>query len=559
MGERENAIRKSGMNNTDNIDYDEMEKELEKELEDSLTELKLLKEDKAKIGNPEALGNTVANVVWDQFIMQVGAVAGEDFIKENRGLTLDLRNEAHIQTTENFEKGKIALHNNKIDNQGRYDAWQENYERDENGKIRTHTDRTGKEVPTLKKGVRDRFDKERPKGSAEKGTDMDHTVPAAELIRDPGVNAHLSKEDQEAFANSSKNLNEMDSSLNRSKGDLSTTDWLDTPNANGQKPSEIFGLPPEQEQALREKDREAREELDRIKKEGEKRSIETGKQSQREEAFRIGGKALRAAVMGMLAELTRTIIKKLVAWLKEEKKNLNTFLNQVKEAIADFVKNLKENLITAGKTVTSTVLNAIVGPVMRTVQKIWELIKQGGKSVKDAIDYLNAPENQRKSFAVRMLEAGKIVVAGLSGMGALVLGEVIEKGLMTVPVFAVEIPLLGSLASIFGIFFGAIVAGIAGALVLNWIDQVIGNRVKLENTKQQIEKGNDAIVVQQNLLDLTQKKLAGEKMVVKNTIEKHHEVMHEFIKGTEDNKMPYKGDNDSEAWSNEMNFILDQM
>lgn len=559
MGERENAIRKSGMNNTDNIDYDEMEKELEKKLEDSLAELKLLKEDKAKIGNPEALGNTVANIVWDQFIMQVGTVAGEDFIRENRGLTLDLRNEAHIQTTENFEKGKIASHNDKTDYQGRYDDWQGNYERDENGKIRTHTDRSGKEVPTLKKGARDRFDKGRMKGSATKGTDMDHTIPAAELIRDSGVNAHLSKEEQEAFANSSKNLNEMDSRLNRSKGDLSMTDWLDTPNANGQKPSEIFDLPPEQEQALRENDREAREELDRIKKEGEKRSIETGKQSQREEAFRIGGKALRAAVMGMLAELTRTIIKKLVAWLKEEKKNLNTFLNQVKEAIADFVKNLKENLITAGKTVTSTVLNAIVGPVMRTVQKIWELIKQGGKSVKDAIDYLNAPENQGKSFAVRMLEAGKIVVAGLSGMGALVLGEVIEKGLMTVPVFAVEIPLLGSLASIFGIFFGAIVAGIAGALVLNRIDRLIGNRVKQENTKQQIEEGNKALVVQQNLMDSTKRRLAGEKMEMKNTIENRHEIMHEIIKETEDNKMSDKDDNDGEAWSKEMNFILDQM
>ena len=336
------------------------------------------------------------------------------------------------------------------------------------------------------------------------------------------------------------------------------TDWLDTPNANGQKPREIFGLTPEQEQELREKNRKAREELDRIKKEGEKRSIETGKQSQREEAFRIGGKALRAAVMGMLAELTRTIIKKLVAWLKKEKKNLNTFLNQVKEAIADFVKNLKENLITAGKTVTSTVLNAIVGPVMRTVQKIWELIKQGGKSVKDAIDYLNAPENQGKSFAVRMLEAGKIVVAGLSGMGALVLGEVIEKGLMTIPVFAVEIPLFGSLASIFGIFFGAIVAGIAGALVLNGIDRLIGNRAKQENTKQQIEEGNKALVVQQNS---TKRRLAGEKMEMKNSIENRHEIMHEIIKETEDNKMSDKDDNDNdgEAWSNEMNFILDQM
>lgn len=36
------------------------------------------------------------DVVWEQFVNQVAVTAGEDFIKENRGLHLDLRKEAHI-------------------------------------------------------------------------------------------------------------------------------------------------------------------------------------------------------------------------------------------------------------------------------------------------------------------------------------------------------------------------------------------------------------------------------------------------------------------------------
>ena len=50
-------------------------------------------------------------------------------------------------------------------------------------------------------------------------------------------------------------------------------------------------------------------------------------------------------------------------------------------------------------------------------------------------------------------------------------------------------------------------------------------------------------------------------MEMKNSIENRHEIMHEIIKETEDNKMSDKDDNDNdgEAWSNEMNFILDQM
>ena len=58
-----------------------------------------------------------------------------------------------------------------------------------------------------------------------------------------------------AFANSDANLNEMDSSLNRSKGDKSMTDWLDNPNSRGQKPDEIFDISAEDEAKMRLKNR----------------------------------------------------------------------------------------------------------------------------------------------------------------------------------------------------------------------------------------------------------------------------------------------------------------
>ena len=91
---------------TDVIDFDALEQSLEADLKESLEQVDLLEEEKQKIGNPEYLGNTIMQVVWDQFIMQVGSVAGDDFIKENRGLPLDLSKNAHIQTTENFAAGK---------------------------------------------------------------------------------------------------------------------------------------------------------------------------------------------------------------------------------------------------------------------------------------------------------------------------------------------------------------------------------------------------------------------------------------------------------------------
>ena len=110
MNENENALSESYINENEQIDFDALENQLESELEEQMGDLELLKEDRDKISNPESLGTTVMNVVWEQFINQVGVVAGEDFIKENRGLKLDLSKDAHIQTTDNFAEGKIATH-----------------------------------------------------------------------------------------------------------------------------------------------------------------------------------------------------------------------------------------------------------------------------------------------------------------------------------------------------------------------------------------------------------------------------------------------------------------
>lgn len=560
MNDNENALLESEEAETqsEEFDFDELERQLEEGLEDSLSELNFLEEDKVKISNPENLGNAVLGVVWDQFVIQIGSVAGEDFIKENRGMRLDLRDEAHIQTTENFANGKIALHNTEIDYQKRYDDWQSNFAKDENGNVVTHKTRSGKEEATLVKDARKPFDKDRPKGSKEKKTDMDHTVSASEIIHDPATNAHMTKDEQIAFANSDKNLNEMDASMNRSKGDNSMSDWLDNPNANGQKPDEIFDISPEEEQRLRQKDKEAREEYEKQKKEAEEKSIAAGKKSQKAEAFRIGGKALRAAVMGLLAELVRNIISKLVSWLKSKEKSLKTFLGQVKAAIATFLRNIKQNLLTAGTTVASTVLSAIFGPVVGAIQKIWALIKQGGKSVKEAIDYVKAPENRRKSFGVLMLEVGKIVMAGLTAMGALVLGEVIEKALMTFPVFAAEIPLIGSLANIIGIFLGAVVAGIAGALVMNLIDRLIAKKQKQEITERQIDKGNEVLAKQAQVIAVNQEQLHRTKAKTGKNIKARHEAAAEVMREATENIFTENKNDNAERLA-DMKAVLDQI
>lgn len=483
------------------LDFEELENMLQSQNDENLSDLEIIEKERDSIENPHRLGEVIQNVVWEQFINQIAVTAGEDFIKENRGLTLDLRKSAHIQTAENFEKGNIATHNTEVDYQKRYDDWQKNFVKDENGNIATHTTRSGKKEATLTKDARKPFDMGRPTGSKEAGTAMDHTVPAAEIVRDPAANAFLTKDEQVAFANSDKNLNEMDSSWNSSKGDKSTSEWLDNPNSNGQKPDEIFDMADEDVNKLRDKDQEAREEFERLKKEGEEKAIESGKKSRKTEAKKAAGKALRAAVMSMLAELIKSIIAKLIKWLKETKRTFETLISGIKEAISSFVHDLKNKLLGAADSVATDIVTSILGPIVGTVKKIFSMLKQGWKSLKEAIAYIKSPENKSKPFDILVLEVGKIVVAGLGGIAAVGLGELIEKGLLAIG-FTVKIPLLGSLANIIGIFLGAVVAGIAGAVAINLIDKAIAKKKEAALLDKKIDKNNQLLTAQSKMADL---------------------------------------------------------
>lgn len=537
MNKNENAIQNErdilNEQQTEELDFDELEMKLQGQLEEELGEMQFLADEKAKIGSPDNLGNVIMEVVWEQFLNQVAVTAGEDFIKENRGLHLDLRNEAHIQTIENFADGKIATHNTEIDYQKRYDDWQSNFQKDPNIEHKTsnyryneeqqvwekHDSRSGSWKKVLNKDARSDFDKGRPTGKNTANTNMDHTVSAGEIIRDPGANAHMTHEEQVAFANSEKNLNLMDSAANQSKGDSTMSEFLDS-ERDGKKAAERFNI---DEEALRKKDAEAREEYEKQKKEGEKKSVEAGKKSQKEEAFRMGKSAIRAVLMQLLAELIREIIAKLVKWFKSAKKELSTLLDSLKEAIRSFIGKMKQHLINAGNTLFTTVATAIWGPIVNTIKKVWMMLKQGWSSLKKAVEYIKDPANKGKPIGILMMEVGKIVIAGLTGAGALILGEVIEKGLMTIPIFAFEIPLLGSLANILGIFLGAVVAGIIGAIAINLLDKLIAKKREKEVQAEAIEKGNQVISTQHQIQIVNEVRLEQDKHRVHTDISERHQ------------------------------------
>ena len=498
------------------IDYEQLlglESSLEDNLKDIAEHIDRLDIDREKLQNNEYLQESIENIVWEQVRLQIAAQIGDEFIKDNNGQTLDLRKEAHIQTAENFEKGKVATHNRDVDYQERYDRWQDNFT----------TNKKGERV--LKSDAREFFDKGRDKGSG--AVHKDHTVSIKEQLNDIEMSTFFSKEEVKDFANSSKNLHDLDASANMSKGDKTMKEFLDS-ERNGLKPDERFNIDRKQ---LEKDDREAREELHKRKQENKEKAIQSGKKSRRNEALKVSGKALKAALLQLLSEFLRELISKFISWLKDTERNLSTFIEKIKEAIISFVNNLSNHLLNVGKSAVTMIASAIVGPVINTFLKAWTFIHQGWKSLKEAIDYLKNPDNKEKSVQIMMLEIGKIVVAGLSATGAIVVGEALGASLTaSFPVLAISIPLLGTIGSVIGTFMGATLSGIIGAFVLKMIDQQIVDRQIADLSSERIDQKNEMLVIQNQLLDVKNIKLEVEKNTIINTIKERHDIAASIMK-----------------------------
>lgn len=498
------------------IDYEQLlslESSLENNLKDIVEHIDQLDIDREKLQNNEYLQESIEDIVWEQVQLQLAAQIGDEFIKDNNGQTLDLRKEAHIQTAENFEKGKVATHNRDVNYQERYDWWQDNFT----------TNKKGERV--LKSDAREFFDKGRDKGSG--AVHKDHTVSIKEQLNDIEMSTFFSKEEVKDFANSSKNLHDLDASANMSKGDKTMKEFLDS-ERNGLKPDERFNIDRKQ---LEKDDREAREELHKRKQENKEKAIQSGKKSRRDEALKVSGKALKAAIFQLLSEFLKEIIKKFIVWLGEKHKNFNSFLEKLKEAISNFISNLSKHILNVGKSILTMLVTSIFGTVGEVFLKIWTFINQGWSSLKDAIDYLNNPENSSKDINIIILELGKIITAGIIATGGLALGETIGKSLIAIaPALALEIPILGSLASIIGTFMGATVAGITGAFVLKMIDQQIVDRQIADLSSEKIDQKNEMLVIQDQLLDVKNIKLEVEKNTIVNTIKERHDIAATMMK-----------------------------
>ena len=86
----------------------------------------------------------------------------------------------------------------------------------------------------------------------------------------------------------------------------------------------------------------------------------------------------------------------------------------------------------------------------------------------------------------------------------------------------IKIPLLGSLANVMGLFFASMISGVVGAIILNLIDKAIAKQQRADNVYAQIEKGNDILNKQTELINLKERKLDKTKAEVQESMQERN-------------------------------------
>ena len=149
--------------------------------------------------------------------------------------------------------------------------------------------------------------------------------------------------------------------------------------------------------------------------------------------------------------------------------------------------------------------------------------------MREAINYLFDKENKDKPMSIKIAQVGKIVMAGLTGGSAILLGEVLEKYLLAVPGMQLTIPFLGTLANVIGLFLGSLIAGIIGAIAINWIDKFIAKKLRAEADKQVLEKGNAVLKIQEIQKRVVEAKMGVTKKKVASEILERHAALREYM------------------------------
>ena len=520
------------------LNYDELEELLEQQFEMEFSNLESLQTEFKEIGSPDKLSEVILDEIWNQFGNQIGLYMTSDTLLK--------------QYNDKHPNGYTKEEGAKIMKDKRYtNANNAMKEKQKSGNLKDEY--TGK---TLK--INDK-------------ANLDHVIPRKQIFENTW--RKIADIETSDLANKSENLAATNESLNKSKGAKSNSEYI--------KDGEV------REKNLKEQVERANKKIDKMnisdaekrnlkaennKKLNDKLAADSKKMLKAEKsakkamykpiakkaAVRMANKAGKDAVKAMfvaaLFGMLKEIMNALVRYFKAKKQSFDTFIEEMKKALHSFFGKIKDFIKVGVDSIVGSIVGEIIGAFAQKLKKIPNLIKQLFGSIRESISYLSNPENQTHSTAIKIAHISKIITSGLVAVGAMFLGEYFEQFLNKIPGMTFEIKLLGTIANILGMFLASLLTGILGAIIINGLDGFISKKIQDENKKQQADKKNELLRIQDVQIFVAEQNVVVKRNDIFIKMAKNHQKLRELLGNVQEEFSNSKIDFKHRLLANEMYF-----
>ena len=525
---------------SENLNYDELEELLEQQFTMEFSNLEKLELECKEISSPDKLGDVILDEIWNQFGNQIGLDMTSDTLLKQYNDNKDRPKEYTKKIGEDILKDKRYTAANKAMK-----------EKQKLGNLKDEY--TGKTLKVNEKA------------------NLDHVVARKQIFENPWRKiADINTED---LANKSENFAATNESLNKSKGAKSNSEYI--------KNREL------REKELRNQVQRANEKIDKknisdaekrnLKAENEKRlndklaadskkmlkaektakkaiNKDIAKKASVRMANQAGKDAVKAMFVAALFGMLKEIMNALVRYFKSKKRSFDAFLEEMKNALHSFFRKIKDFIKVGVDSFVGSIVGEIIGAFAQKLKKLPNLIKQLFGSIRESISYLSNPEYQTHSTAIKIAHISKIITSGLVAVGALFLGEYFEQFLNKIPGMTFEIKLLGTLANILGMFLASLLTGILGAIIINGLDGFISRKLQDENKKQQADKKNELLRIQDVQIFVAEQNVAIKRNDIFSKMAKNHQKLRELLGNVQEEFSNSKIDFKQRSLANEMYF-----
>ena len=526
------------VNESENLNYDELEELLEQQFTMEFSNLEKLELECKEISSSDKLGDVVLDEIWSQFANQIG---------------LDMTSDTLLkQYNDKHPNGYTKEEGAKIMKDKRYtDANNAMKERQKNGNLKDEY--TGKTIKINEKA------------------NLDHVIPRKQIFENPW--RKIADIETSDLANKSENLAGTNESLNKSKGAKSNSEYIKNREAREKNLKEQVERANKKIDKMNISDAEKRNlKAENNKKLNDKLAADSDKMIKAEKsakkamykpiakkaAVRMANKAGKDAVKAMfvaaLFGMLKEIMNALVRFFKSKKRSFDTFLDEMKNALHSFFGKIRDFIKVGVDSFVGSIVGEIIGAFAEKLRKLPNLVKQLFGSIRESISYLSNPENQSHSTAIKIAHVSKIITSALLGVGAMFLGEYFEQFLNKIPGMTFEIKFLGTIANILGMFFASLLTGILGAIIINGLDGFISRKLQDENKKQQADKKNELLRIQDVQIFVAEQNVAVKRNDIFSKMAKNHQKLRELLANVDQEFSNSKIDFKQRLLANEIYF-----